>query len=437
MNTESIGNKFDVIIVGAGFAGTTAALECARAGLGTALIERGGYYGGKQVTGNLLHTNVIGELLPDFYHEPCVDRFAARRELALISGESVFSASFESGAWAKPPYNSTWIVRRDVFDPWYMDKAQKAGAKVFNGISVKDLIFEKNSVVGVVTEDGVVYRSKIVIIASGSNTALTRQVGLQPEFRRGSYILGIKEVLSMDSGLLESRFNVESSEGATMQLYGDVAGDYTGSGFLVTNRESVSIGLGINIKSLKNTHRNAALELLMRMKEIPYIKRRIHGAKSKSMFLSISIETGFELVSQLYCDGAMVVGDAAGFINANLYPRGSLIATVSGRHAAETAVEAIKKGDVSGRMLSSYADRMENSFVMRDMRRYSRTPYFAENLPDFFSRYPKMAVEVAQEFLTNDNSPVDERQKKVFTRVKQELEMFPFLREMWHTKRFF
>lgn len=434
-NDDKMGDKseFDVVIVGAGFAGVTAAIICAREGLSTALLESG-HVLSKYVMGSLLHTNVVEQLIPDLEESGAVERYVTSLRYTLLSGPTTISLSLDPERWRQKPYNHWWTINRLKFDQWYAKVAQESGATYFPDTHVQEIIVEDKFVKGVKTEDGKIIKGKITIIAAGANTPLVAQIGMQSEFKRGSYILGIREILSMEPGKIESRFNLEKREGAINYVYGDVTWGFPGSGFIMTNLDSLSIGVGLNIKTLKGKERNAAMQILLEMKNRTYVKRLIQGARSRSLFVYITVEKGVDQFFHLYSNGAMVAGDSAGFINANLYPIGTLLATLSGSYAAETAVESIRAGDQSERFLSLYAEKIESCYALKNMKSYSRIPYFSEGLPDFFTYYPRVIAETMEKFFTNDRQRRDEKQKEAFTTFKNELTMFPFLSEMWQER---
>src|SRR5579884_2478168 len=104
--------QFDAIVVGAGPAGSTAALAMARAGLQVALIERGEYPGAKNVSGAALYApNLLAELLPNFWEEAPVERYLTRRVITFLSQDSALSVDFRTQHFAEPPYNGFTILR--------------------------------------------------------------------------------------------------------------------------------------------------------------------------------------------------------------------------------------------------------------------------------------------------------------------------------------
>src|SRR5579863_10386299 len=93
--------QFDTIVVGAGPAGSSAALAIARAGLHVALVERGEYAGAKNVSGAALYApNLLAELLPNYWEEAPVERYLTRRVVSFLGQESALSIDFRTHHFA-------------------------------------------------------------------------------------------------------------------------------------------------------------------------------------------------------------------------------------------------------------------------------------------------------------------------------------------------
>lgn len=430
-------SKYDVVIAGAGFAGSTAALVAARAGLSVALLESSQFMGSKIVLGSLMISTVIKRLIPDLEEKAPLERFIRTRRYSCLTADSALSLDLENEKYNQPPHNNLWTISRKKFDPWYALQSVEEGAVLYKGTLGHELIFNNGKVVGVRTPKGREIFGNMVIIAAGGNSRLVRQMGDQPEYPPDSYLLGIKEVIGLPPEEIESRFRLRGREGAAMNFFGQPIEGNVGSGYLNTNYNSVSIGAVINARSLKGKVRNAPLRYLMQLKAHPCIRRYIEGGKTLAMSTYIMPEIGFDYLRNLVGDGVMVTGDSAGFMNANTYSVGTLVATVSGLYAGETAVEAAKKGVYSARALSGYTDKVISSFVMDDMKKFNRTPYFSNNYPDFFRIYPELIVNIAEDYLANDEESPRRRQLHIFKTLKEELTLFPFLREIFESKRRF
>src|SRR4051812_26975989 len=112
-------DKFDVIIVGAGPAGTSAAITCARAGLSTVLLERGEYAGAKNVQGAVLYTKMLADIIPEFWKDPTcpLERYITEQNVMLTTEDSALRGGFKSDKWVGEPHNCYTIIRTK-FDQW-------------------------------------------------------------------------------------------------------------------------------------------------------------------------------------------------------------------------------------------------------------------------------------------------------------------------------
>src|SRR3989442_7292481 len=140
---------FDAIVVGAGPAGSSAALALARSGLNVALLERGEYAGAKNVSGAALYApGVLADLLLNYWEDAHVERYLVRRVITFLAEEAALAIDFRTDHYAKPPYNGFSILR-PKFDRWLAGKAEQAGALLITSTVVDDLLYEQEQVVGV------------------------------------------------------------------------------------------------------------------------------------------------------------------------------------------------------------------------------------------------------------------------------------------------
>ena len=111
----------DIIIIGAGIAGTACALRCARAGLSVLLLERAEIPGSKNLSGGRLYTHALAELLPQFHLTAPLERRITHESLSLLTtdGATTFSSL--------KPGGESWSVLRARFDPWLVAEAEKEG----------------------------------------------------------------------------------------------------------------------------------------------------------------------------------------------------------------------------------------------------------------------------------------------------------------------
>ncbi len=306
--------QFDTIVVGAGPAGSSAALAMARAGLQVALIERGEYPGAKNVSGAALYApNLLAELLPGYWEEAPLERYLTRRAITFLGQEAAVSLDFRTQHFSRPPYNGFTILR-PRFDRWLASKAEEAGALLITSTVVDDLLYKDGRVIGVLCrrQDGELY-APIVIAADGANSFLAKKAGLQHEFRPDEMTLGVKEVLRLDAQTIEERFNLSGDEGMSNEYVGYATGEVKGGGFLYTNRDTLSIGVIVQIASLAQ-HKMRAYDLLDQFKQHPAVAPLVRDSVTLEYSAHMIPEGGWAMLPSLSRAGFMVVGDAAGFV---------------------------------------------------------------------------------------------------------------------------
>lgn len=427
--------QFDAIVVGAGPAGSSAALAMARAGLRVALIERGEYAGAKNVSGAALYApGLLAELLPNYWEEAPVERFLTRRVISLLGQESALSIDFRTSHFAQPPYNGFTILR-PKFDRWLADKAQEAGATLITSTVVDDLLYEQDRVVGVLCrrEQGELY-APVVIAADGANSFLAKKAGLQREFRADEMTLGIKEVLRLDAHTIEERFNLTNDQGMATEYVGFATGSVKGGAFLYTNRDSLSIGLVVQIASLAQ-QRIKPYELLDQFKQHPAVAPLVRDSVQVEYSAHMIPEGGHAMLPRLFGGGLMVVGDAAGFVfAAGIFLEGMNFAIASGLAAAVTAQEAHSQGDFSAASMARYRQRLEKSFVLQDLKRFKRAPAFLNN-ERLLHMYPELLCQAAENVFRSEGKPRRKLGRTIYSAMRRKVALHTMLRDGWQAAR--
>ncbi len=429
------GQQFDAIVVGAGPAGSSAALAMARAGLRVALIERGEYAGAKNVSGAALYApGLLAELLPNYWEEAPVERFLTRRVISLLGQESALSIDFRTDHFAQPPYNGFTILR-PKFDRWLADKAQQAGASLITSTVVDDVLYERDQVAGVLCrrEQGELY-APVVIAADGANSFLAKKAGLQGEFKAGEMTLGIKEVLRLDAHTIEERFNLTNDQGVATEYVGFATGNVKGGAFLYTNRDTLSIGLVTQIASLAQ-QRVKPYELLDRFKQHPAVAPLVRDSVPIEYSAHMIPEGGWAMLPKLSRGGLLVVGDAAGFVfAAGIFLEGMNFAIASGLAAAATAQEAHSQGDFSTASMARYRQQLEKSFVLQDLKRFRRAPAFLNN-ERLLHMYPELLCQAAENVFRSDGRPRRKLGRTIYSTMRGKVALRTLLRDGWQAAR--
>lgn len=403
--------KFDAIVVGAGPAGSTAALKLAQAGLSVVLIERGESAGSKNLSGGVLYGRVLDELIPGFVEEAPIERHITNHVTTFLTQEGWFGLDFKTCAFGAPPYNG-YTVLRAKFDRWLAEKAEEAGTMMVAGIRVERLERDGDRIVGVKAGDDVLL-ADVIIAADGANSFLAQQAGLRGRIEPKHIAVGVKSLIGLPRETIEDRFHLTGDEGAAYALVGEATHGVAGGGFIYTNTESLSVGVVMRLDDLAKTGRESA-QIAEDFLRHPLIAPLIKGGKLLEYGAHLVPEGGLEMMPGMQrmpgIPGMLVVGDAAGLtINNALVVRGMDLAIGSGMAAAEAVLAAKEKGDFAGAnfaqgMVSDYTRRLEDSFVMKDMRTYARTPGFLET-ERLYTTYPTFVVDLMTRIFASTGAP--------------------------------
>lgn len=403
--------QFDAIVVGAGPSGNAAAYVMATAGLSVLQIERGEYPGSKNVQGAILYADALDRIIPDFRDDAPLERHIIEQRQWVMSKDSFIGAHYRSEGFNKEPYNRYTIIRAQ-FDKWFSSKVREAGALVICETTVNHLIFDGDQVVGVACdrENGNVY-ADVVILADGVNSTLARKAGFHPEIQSKNVALAVKEILFMPEETIQARFNIGENEGVVIEMIGSITDGMMGTGFLYTNRESLTIGVGCMLSDFKaSPNRTSPYTMLDNLKRHPSIAPLIEGGEMKEYAAHLIPEGGFHAIPKVFGNGWMIVGDSGGFVNA-VHREGSNLAMTTGRLAAETVIEARAAGKpMTAATLKAYSQALDRSFVMKDLHKYRDMPDIFHHNKQFFTTYPDLLDSAARTMLTVDG--VDKKSKE-------------------------
>jgi electron transfer flavoprotein-quinone oxidoreductase len=406
--------SFDAIVVGAGPAGCAAAYSLAKAGLEVLLVERGKSAGAKNITGGVLYGPVLNNLIPDFWKEAPLERRVTRHVITLLSEKTSLSVDFNS-AGLDDPLEDGYTVLRAGFDRWFAGRVEQAGGVVITGVRVDDLLWDGRRVAGIVA-GGDSIPAGAVIAADGVNSILARKAGLAPRLSPENVNQGVKEIIRLPREVIEQRFNVSGDGGAAIHFLGFCTRGVHGGGFLYTNRESLSLGVVVQLKALiENNIRS--VELLEGFKAHPAVKELIKDGTTAEYSAHLVPAGGLAMVPRLYADGLLLAGDAAALVLATGRSlEGLNFALASGMAAAETVKRAREKGDYSQETLSHYVKLLSEGFVLQDLKRFQRSPELLEN-PRLYSVYPELACSLAEKVFRVDGSP----KKTVWQLAREEM----------------
>ncbi len=372
----------DVAIVGGGPAGLAAALRLSQlqeqAGgekVTIAVLEKAREPGAHMLSGAILDPIGLRELVPDFAEQGApVTTEVHEDRIYFLTEQSRIKFPF-----TPPPLRNhgNYIVSLNRLVQWLAGLVEAAGVDIFAGFAGSELIVEDGRVAGVRTGDrgigkhgerrsnfepGVDIRAKVTILAEGVRGSLTKELlrsqpslaGTNPQV----YAIGIKELWEVPADRV--------APGTVIHTMGyPLRFEEFGGGFIYAmpeGRLSVGFVAGLDYKDpLFDPH-----DAFNRFKMHPLVKDLLHGGQLVRYGAKALPEGGWYTIPRCHTDGALIVGDAGGFLN-SFRLKGIHLAIKTGMLAAETAFDAIRANDVSAARLKGFDDRVNGSFVRREL----------------------------------------------------------------------
>jgi electron transfer flavoprotein-quinone oxidoreductase len=418
-----------------------AAFTMAKAGLEVVVVERGEYAGAKNV-GGLLYGTVLNEQIPGFYERAPIERHVSRRGLTYLGDGEHASLSFGADAWSKAPFNHTFIVHRSQFDRWLASEVEKAGASLLEGMVADDLVYDgagaDKRAAGVALRGDDPMRSDAVVLSDGANALVTEKaiaaLGIRQSRHTQEYAIGVKEIIGLPRGRIEDRFNLEENEGVALDFFGTPFAGLIGGGFIYTARESLHVGFVAKIATIVRAGLKPS-DVMDAFKAHPFVRKLVQGGELLEYSAHRLPEGGYDAVPELTGNGALITGDAAGLVNASLYKEGTNHAMESGKAAAETLIDAKKRGDFSKKSLAGYEKTLRSGMALADLEKGRQIPHILESSPELTSLYPKKVTSLLVDLFSVAAEPKSKVQKKAVSRFLDGLPKYRFLRDALQARK--
>ncbi len=432
--------KVECIVVGGGLAGLSAAYGLADAGVEVMVLERGDYSGAKNVTGGRLYMSPIRGFYPELWEEAPYERTVARELVTMLGDGAQTTIEIASDRFTADPPQS-YTVLRARFDQWLAEKVGEKGGMVVPNMKVDALLRDEGRIVGIrAGEDEI--GADVVIVAEGVLRLLSSEAGLAAEPVDRDHALGFKEVIELPPGVIEDRWHLNPGEGAAQLFLGNVTQGMLGGGFLYTNKESISLGVVVGMKAMREraarTGPDAQIEsneLLDRFKELPQIRPLVAGGTVAEYSAHAIPEGGIAAVPKLYGDGYVMAGDAAGLaLNALITVRGMDFAIASGYYAARAVLGARERSDFSAAGLAGYEASLRSSFVLQDLQTASDIPAFMEN-PRLFTHYPRAVSRLLEQLYTVGPGPTPGLFKTAWGGIRRDFMNVGTVKDAWSARR--
>ena len=382
----------DVIVVGAGPCGISAAIEIAQAGKKVVLLDRAKYIGSKNMYGGAIYKTALKEIFQDDFNTLPYERIINSHSWAFLNNTGSVCITYQDDE-----NKEAYAVKRSSLEKWMIDIAKKRGVYFAPNTLVKNLIQQNGYVVGVETELEKYY-APIVILADGVNSLLAKELNLREKYEPKDVILSVKETIKLDKKTIEERFNLKDdlTNGVVKMLLGNPENvkNIFMMGFLYTFKDTIMLGVGANLADLVKNKININ-DLLEYLKQHNDIQPLIKDGQSLEYSAHLIPETGYNKMPKLTANGVIVAGDAAGFVN-SIHFEGTNYALISGKLAGKTAVNALNNNDYSQGYLSLYKKELDKSFILKDLytyrnilnrlydRRGSLMNYYPKKMKEFF-----------------------------------------------------
>ena len=371
-----------MLIVGGGPAGLSAAYRLAKLNaeqggepLSVAVLEKARDAGGHMLSGAVLDPSALTELIPDWH-----DRGAPLN--VSVSGDTISFLTQRRGfnfPFTPPPFQNhgNYIISLNHFVKWLAEQVELAGVDLFTGFSGVEILYEGDRVIGVRTGDrgigrdgrrktmfeaGVDIHAKVTILSDGVRGNLTKTLvtrfGLATACLPQSYAIGIKELWEIPAGRIEAG-RVMHTLGYPLKLT-----EFGGGFVYALSEDRLSVGLVAGLD-----YRNPLFDphvAFQRFKLHPLISSLLADGQMVRYGAKALPEGGWYAIPKLYVDGALIIGDAAGFVN-SMRLKGIHLAMRSGMHAGEVAFQAIRSNDLSSTSLSRYAELVEHGPIKQEL----------------------------------------------------------------------
>lgn len=362
-------SEFDAIVVGAGPAGSSAAIKMASQGMSVLLVERGDPPGSKNVSGGILWGKDLASIIPDWEKTAPLERYVERKVTSFLTKDSEISIDFKTKKFQE---NRTgYSVLRTRLDGYLAKRAQQAGAMLVTGVTVDGLAMKDGKVIGVMNE-GDTITSDCVILAEGPNPRVAIAAGLREKPNDRTVAIGVKQVYKLSENVINDRFNLRGNAGFAGEYVISYLNDGVfAGGFLYTNKDTISVGVVINMETLRREGKTHSFDIMEQFVQHPYISSLLEGGQIQEYSAHFVYEGGYENLPKPYGNGYMLVGDTAGFSFSNgMILQGMNYAISSGILAGESAIEAKKDNDFSEASLARYMRKLENSPAILDKKNF-------------------------------------------------------------------
>jgi electron transfer flavoprotein-quinone oxidoreductase len=147
----------------------------------------------------------------------------------------------------------------------------------------------------------------------------------------------------------------------------------------------------------------------------------VRGGRLQEYSAHVIPEGGYDMIPELFGDGILVVGDAAALCNATgINLEGINLASHSGILAGRTVVEAHQRQDFSRKTLKRYKERLDLSWVMKDLKGFKNAPKML-HIDRIYNEYPELVCSMMEHIYRIDGTPKTSIPKLILREVKEKV----------------